>query len=388
MSNDSLTIVIPALNEEDAIAGTISRCLAAREEIARTAGLQAVEIIVVSDGSTDRTAEIARGFTEVRVVEFEHNRGYGAAIKEGFRQGQGTLLGFLDADGTCDPRYFAEMCRRIVQERAEIALGSRLGPDSRMPPVRRLGNRLYAILLGLLCGRSVTDTASGMRVLRRDAFEQVSPLPDKLHFTPAMSAKALFNDMRVTEVPMAYAERIGESKLHVLRDGVRFLRTIIEGILLYRPDRLFLMGLVGCLLLVLMMGAYPIEFYLRNRSVEEWMIYRFLACFLFGSSGFLLLCATVLSHKMASLGPTHRRTDSFWSAALAGLFNGWGLSCFVGATVLFALFLLWPGIVEYLTTARCTLHWSRMVVAVFLLLAAFQALINAILIKLVSIWRQ
>ena len=127
----SLTIVIPALNEEDAIGGTIVRCLAAREHIKSAAGLVAVEIIVVSDGSTDRTAEIAKSYEDVKVIVFEKNRGYGAAIKEGWRQGSGSLLGFLDADGTCDPNYFAEICQVTVEESADVVLGSRLGPESK-----------------------------------------------------------------------------------------------------------------------------------------------------------------------------------------------------------------------------------------------------------------
>jgi glycosyltransferase involved in cell wall biosynthesis len=121
-SRASLTIVLPALDEEDAIAETISRCLDARSRIKETAGLADVEIVVVSDGSTDRTAEIAQGFEEVKVITFEQNRGYGAAIKEGWRQGGGELPGFLDADGTCDPNYFAEMCRIAVAESADVAL--------------------------------------------------------------------------------------------------------------------------------------------------------------------------------------------------------------------------------------------------------------------------
>ena len=129
LDSRTLTVVIPALNEEEAIASTLRRCLAAREEIKRIAGLSAIEIIVVSDGSTDRTAEIARGFDEVEVIVFEKNRGYGAAIKEGFRRGRGALLGFLDAVGTCDPRYFAEMCRVASEDQAEIVLGSRMGVD-------------------------------------------------------------------------------------------------------------------------------------------------------------------------------------------------------------------------------------------------------------------
>jgi len=81
-----LTVVIPALNEEEAIAATIERCLAARRHIARNSPVERVDIIVVSDGSTDRTAQIAAGYDEVRLIVFEKNRGYGAAIKRGFEE--------------------------------------------------------------------------------------------------------------------------------------------------------------------------------------------------------------------------------------------------------------------------------------------------------------
>ena len=126
------------------------------------------------------------------MIVFEKNRGYGAAIKEGWRQGRGTLLGFIDADGTCDPVYFAEMCRAAIDEDADVVLGSGLGPDSRMPRIRRIGNQIFALLLGFLCGRHVTDTSSGMRIVQRRALRHLLPLPNGLRFTPAMSARALF----------------------------------------------------------------------------------------------------------------------------------------------------------------------------------------------------
>jgi len=95
-----LSIVIPSLNEEAAIGGTLVRCLAAREHIRTEGGIDEVEILVVSDGSTDHTEEIACGFPEVSVLAFDRNRGYGAAIQCGFAFASGNLLGFLDADGT------------------------------------------------------------------------------------------------------------------------------------------------------------------------------------------------------------------------------------------------------------------------------------------------
>ena len=95
MSEDrhSLTIVIPALDEQEAIGSTVERCLAPRRHIREAGSVDEVEVIVVSDGSTDRTEEIARGYEEVAVLTFARNRGYGAAIKAGFDYGSGSLVG-------------------------------------------------------------------------------------------------------------------------------------------------------------------------------------------------------------------------------------------------------------------------------------------------------
>ncbi len=383
----TLTVVIPALNEEGAIGSTIERCLEARDEIKRGAGLEEIEIIVVSDGSTDRTVEIARSFTEIKVVVFERNRGYGAAIKEGFRQGSGDLLAFLDADGTCDPRFFAEMCRVALEEDADIVLGSRMGPDSKMPPLRRLGNRIFAFLLGLLCGRYVTDTASGMRVLRRSSLDFLYPLPDRLHFTPSMSARALTNGLRLLEIPMHYEERIGESKLRVFNDGLLFLRTIIEGVLCYRPERFFLIVSTLFFGVAVLMAMYPTEYYWHHRRVEEWMIYRFIACFLLGNAAYLLVGAAVLSNRMAALGPKRRGGESFGIGVLKHLFHGWPLVLFCVAVLTVSLGLIWPGLVEYVGTRGITLHWSRIIVAAFGFLSLFQTLVIAVLLEVVSLWR-
>ena len=386
MAANSLTIVIPALNEEEAIAGTISRCLEARREIATAAGLDSVEVIVVSDGSTDRTAEIASSFSDVKVIVFERNRGYGAAIMEGFRQGSGTLVGFLDADGTCDPRYFAAMCRLALDERFDVVLGSRMGPESKMPKVRRVGNRLYAALLGFLSGRFVTDTASGMRVLRRSALETLYPLPTGLHFTPAMSARALMSGLRIAEVPMQYHERVGRSKLSVLKDGVRFLQAILASALCYRPEFLFLVGFIFCFGISTLLAMYPVEFYIENRYVHEWMIYRFVLCFLLGSVGFLFLCAAAVAQHMASLRRKQRSGDPFWGAASATLFRGKTLWVFTALAVVLSVMLVWPGIVQYVSTGQVTLHWSRVIVAAFGMLLAFQSIVTRLLLEILDVW--
>ena len=297
-----LTIVIPAYNEQDAIASTIERCLAARETIVRRSPVDDVEIIVVSDGSTDRTVEIASGYDQIQLVIFEKNRGYGAAIKRGFSEGTGDLVSFLDADGTCDPNFFVTLCTDLCDQNADVAIGSRLGPESRMPPIRRLGNRIYAVILSALSNRVVSDTASGMRVIRRDALPKLYPLPDGLHFTPAMSARVLMDDqLKIVEHPMRYEERIGESKLHVLHDGVRFLRTILEMCLMWQPSKLFGGAAALCLMLTLVLALHPIEAWMRGGALAAGLKYRLLFCALAGTFGVTLLSMSLICTHLRHL---------------------------------------------------------------------------------------
>lgn len=385
-----LTIVIPALNEEESIGTTVRRCLDARDHIERAGNVSGVEIIVVSDGSTDRTPEIALDIAtsepSVKVIVFEKNRGYGAAIKEGFRQASGELLSFLDADGTCDPRYFGDMCRALQENGASVVLGSRMGAGNQMPRIRRLGNRIYALLLGFLSGDAVSDTASGMRVIARDALAQLYPLPDGLHFTPAMSARAIMSGLRIIEVPMRYSERVGESKLRVLRDGVRFLVSIGDALLLYRPGRLFGLAAALCIVIGWAWGLYPIEFYLRNRRLEETMIYRLLLCGFLFTSAFVFVSAGVLAEHVLSL-VYRRQRASFWAQSSALLFSRRNLWLYAVGASLASLALVWSGLSEYARTAHVTLHWSRVMMAVFLLQTAVLAIVHAVTHEVVNLWR-
>lgn len=239
----TLSVVIPALNEENGIADIIQRVHAV-EAALRDEGVEALELIVVDDGSRDRTAEIAASFPFVHLLRHPVNQGYGAAIKSGFFHARGELLAFLDADGTYPPERFPELCRAALHRQADVVVGSRRsGADSHMPPLRRVGNFLWSNLVSLMGNHRVDDPASGMRVLRRSALPRLYPLPDGLNFTPVMSTRAVHEGLTVIEIPIPYHERVGRSKLSVVRDGTRFLTTILWTALEYNPVRL--LGLIG-----------------------------------------------------------------------------------------------------------------------------------------------
>jgi glycosyltransferase involved in cell wall biosynthesis len=231
-----LSIVIPAYNEEDGIDAIIQRVLAVGPDLSKS-GID-MELIIVDDGSKDRTAEMVKTCDGVLLIRHPINKGYGAALKTGFQGGRGELLAFLDADGTYPPEYFPELCQAALGG-ADLVVGSRRsGASSEMPVVRRIGNMIWASLVSLLSGQRVNDPASGMRVLRAAALERLYPLPDGLNFTPVMSTRAVHEGLRVVEIPIPYKERLGRSKLNVVRDGLRFLQTILWTAMNYNPVRI------------------------------------------------------------------------------------------------------------------------------------------------------
>ena len=238
-----LSVVIPALNEERGIADIAARVLLIQPRLAE-AGVGDLELIVVDDGSTDRTAAMARGIAGVTVISHPVNQGYGAAIKTGFRHARGDILAFIDADGTYPPECFPELCAVLLGAGADVVVGSRMGHgDTGMPAVRRLGNTFFAGLVSLIGPESISDSASGQRVLWREALEKLYPLPDGLNFTPVMTTRTMHENLRMVEVPIPYQERVGRSKLSVVHDGRRFLTTILWTSMGYNPSRV--LGIAG-----------------------------------------------------------------------------------------------------------------------------------------------
>lgn len=362
-----LLIAIPALNEEASIESIIRRSLAARRYIMTNSSVTEIEIIVVSDGSTDRTVERASAFDEIKLVVFPKNRGYGAAIKEAWSRSDADLLGFLDADGTCDPSFFADLCRALEAQHANVVLGCRLNPASKMPVVRRIGNFAFASILTMMSSTRVRDTASGMRVIRRTSLPKLYPLPDGLQFTPAMSARAILSrDLKIIEIDMPYQEREGQSKLRVIKDGLRFLRVITEASFLYRPSRP--LGLLGVVFLLTAIGlmAMPTAFYLTHRSVTEWMIYRFVVSHLVGTSACLLFCASYTTNRMVKISLSLRGDSRSLSDRLERFFSRSWFWAVPAALTAAGVALVIPSILQLVRTGATYEHWSRFIAMSFL----------------------
>jgi len=334
--SERFSIIVPALNEEDAIEGVLRACLAKADGICEQGGVDSVEVILVDDGSTDATSEIASRIEGVRVVRHETNRGYGAALMTGFRAAEGDYLSFLDGDGTCDPEAFGGMLKRLREGGADLTVGTRLGAGTRMPLVRKIGNRFFAALLRVLSGRKVRDAASGMRVFRRSLLPAMGALPEGLDFTPAMTSRVAFDPaLSFAEVPIPYSERSGNSKLGVVRDGLRFLRAITGLAISYRPGPFFYLA-AGLLWGVavgytiptvagLALGAdLPIVEHVSQGDVPIWMLHRLLTIMVAAVAGLVFFLAGAAGQRIAHIvhglpAPGSRGLSGIAKRIVAGL---------------------------------------------------------------------
>jgi glycosyltransferase involved in cell wall biosynthesis len=237
----AISVVIPCLNEE----ASIGRCVDKALEGIRRSGLSG-EVVVSDNGSTDRSAEIAaaRG---ARVVH-QPERGYGNAYLKGFAAARGRYLVMGDADDTYDFTQVHEFVA-LLQQGYEYVLGSRFAGQIQpgaMPWLHRyVGNPLLTWVLNRLFGLDASDAHSGMRAFSREAFERMQLQTTGMEFASELVVNAAKCRLKTAEVPITYYPRIGESKLHSLRDGWRHLRFM----LLHSPDFLFMAPGLGLLLL-------------------------------------------------------------------------------------------------------------------------------------------
>jgi len=238
-STPAVSIVLPTLNEEDGIAECINRIVAALESM----GIQGE--IIISDSSTDRTPEIARAKGAI-VVEPDQP-GYGYAYQYAFDRCRSEYIAMGDADTTYDFKELPKLYSHVANGDADIAMGSRLEGEIKpgaMPNLHQyVGNPLLTAFLNAFYDTDVTDAHSGMRVMTRDALEEMELTTTGMEFASEMIMEAGASDLTIAEEPITYHERTGEATLDSFRDGWRHVRFMLEnapGYLFTGPGLAFL----------------------------------------------------------------------------------------------------------------------------------------------------
>jgi glycosyltransferase involved in cell wall biosynthesis len=223
-----ISVVLPAKNEAAAIGRTVEGIVLA---------CPGAEVIVVNDGSSDATAEVAIA-AGARVVSHPYSKGNGAAIKTGARSAQGEVIVFLDADGQHDPADIPRLLARL-DEGYDMVVGARK-KGSQASAGRGFANAFYNRLATYMTGHRVDDLTSGFRVVRADKFREFLYLLPNGFSYPTTSTMAFFRaGYSVGYEPIDAAQRIGKSHIRLARDGVRFLLIIFKIGTLYSPLKLF-----------------------------------------------------------------------------------------------------------------------------------------------------
>ena len=252
----AVSVVIPAYNEGEHVAGQV---IAVREVLARSGW--PFEIIVVDDGSTDRTAAEADS-TGARVLRRPRNRGYGAAIKLGIRHAKHDWILITDADGTYPVEAIPSLL--AAAERNEMVVGARIGKSVSIPLARRPAKWFLTRLASYLAGQRLPDINSGLRLIRKSLVERYEVLlPDGFSFTTTITLSAACNGHSVGYLPIDYHARLGESKIRA-RHAYDFTLLILRTIVFFNPLKIFIP--LGALVALAGLAKFAYDFTVGNLS--------------------------------------------------------------------------------------------------------------------------
>lgn len=227
--DSSVSVIIPVFNEERTVGDVITRTKNTLEKLKLP-----YEVIVVDDGSVDRSLEISQA-KEANVLRETH-QGKGHAIRSGFKWAKGNIIVTLDSDGSHKPEEIPLILQCVMEDKVDFAIGSRFfnteANKAKIPRLNRLGNRIFNSLIGLLTGVKISDSQSGFRAIRSAIIKKMELNSRGYEVESEMLIKALKMGVRVAEVPITFEQRtVGKSRLDPIKDGIRILNSIITSYL-------------------------------------------------------------------------------------------------------------------------------------------------------------
>jgi len=242
---NEISVIIPCFNEQ----GGISAVIEDLKSILKQSSLK-YEIVVVDDGSTDQTGDIARK-AGATVIEHGVNRGYGAAIKSGVRLAKYDYICITDGDGTYPPKVIPNLVVAI-SDGADMSVGSRTGNKVKIPLIRRPAKFMITKIAESIAGVSIPDLNSGLRVFKRTHVNMfLGILPNGFSFTTTITLALLTNGFRIDYLPIDYETRVGDSKIRPISDTLNFVTLILRMALYFAPLKFFIPASFICILVAI-----------------------------------------------------------------------------------------------------------------------------------------
>ena len=222
MQDSVISVVIPAYNEEKTISEVLEKTVQVMESMKAP-----YEIIVVDDGSTDKTREIASKY-KVAVLSNGKNRGKGYALRKGFKHARGQIIITLDSDGSHDPKEIPKLIEPLYNG-IDIATGSRFINNKEVTTkLNKLGNKIINAIIMTLTGKYITDSQTGFRAIKRKVLQKINLKAQGYEIETEITVKGLKNGFKYIEIPINCKKRIhSHSKLRILQDGIKILKSIL-----------------------------------------------------------------------------------------------------------------------------------------------------------------
>lgn len=240
-----ISYIVPAYNEENGIESTIERL---RETLGKLD--RPWEIIVVNDGSRDRTLEVLKSFEGIRVLSHPINTGYGSAIKTGIANARHEWIGIVDADGTYEIERLPDLVEKM-EEGFDMVVAARENVLELDKPMKRFFRRVLRFAVKLVVAARIVDPNSGFRLFTKTLATTFFPfLCNTFSFTTSITIFAMGEGFFVSYVPMPYSHREGKSKVRHFRDSLRLAQLILQGITFFNPIKFYILMAIGFILFV------------------------------------------------------------------------------------------------------------------------------------------
>ncbi|MFA6292771.1 MAG: glycosyltransferase family 2 protein [Victivallales bacterium] len=262
LNEPGISFIIPAYNEENSIVNTLSRLNAELSKLTVS-----YEIILVNDGSSDKTKEIAANIAGVKVISHPINIGYGNALKTGIRNARYEWIGMIDADGS----YPIEDLHLLFDEMKkgfDVVIGARKNTGMFDNPLKKIFRWGFKSALKVFVNSKIEDPNSGFRMFRKEIIVELLPfLCGTFSFTTSMTILASGKDCFIKYIPIEYSQRTGKSKVRHIRDSIRTIQYIFQGITFFNPIKFFILLSIAMIAIVCIPAMFLALFNMHTLSL-------------------------------------------------------------------------------------------------------------------------